>query len=484
MTVDAIRLQNFMAFEDTDWVDLRPITLLFGRNSSGKSVLIRSLLLLRQSVQQAREGDVFVFSSLHGVDIGSFREMAYNGKDDPIVRFHFRCVSSEIENILAKSGHPDIKRLATPTLQIALGYAAEVADKYKGGINLSDLEISLVNEEGQTNDLLFRATLLNEEDVVRFGEEWYVDGLLTAIDENVTWKEFGCRIGRGFLDVKFTPPESNNVTGYKILEDLFGELRQEIQNFLNQIVHLGPIRPEPQRRYSFSQKDVVEWKLRGWTAFLDFVGGRMGEERVQSINGWLQSLELATGTETNLTSETGSLYTEFAVTIRERETMKPLPLSAMGFGLSQVLPIIVQCVSAQPGSLIIIEQPELHLHPRAQANLGDLFIAVIQNGMHQGRVKFLIETHSEHLLLRLRRRIAESSIPHSDQRLLFLTKNDLDVRFVYREGLTSKVVYIGVDDRGELDTNHAPQQFNDFFADDLIELAALVRASLGGGLCR
>lgn len=472
MTVDAIRLQNFMAFEDTDWVDLRPITLLFGRNSSGKSVLIRSLLLLRQSVQQAREGDVFVFSSLHGVDIGSFREMAYNGKDDPIVRFHFRCVSSEIENILAKSGHPDIKRLATPTLQIALGYAAEVADKYKGGINLSDLEISLVNEEGQTNDLLFRATLLNEEDVVRFGEEWYVDGLLTAIDENVTWKEFGCRIGRGFLDVKFTPPESNNVTGYKILEDLFGELRQEIQNFLNQIVHLGPIRPEPQRRYSFSQKDVVEWKLRGWTAFLDFVGGRMGEERVQSINGWLQSLELATGTETNLTSETGSLYTEFAVTIRERETMKPLPLSAMGFGLSQVLPIIVQCVSAQPGSLIIIEQPELHLHPRAQAELTDLFIAMAHKGM-----RFLIETHSEHTLLRLRRRIAEmtAGIVKADA-LTAMNADQLRAYFVDRRAERSTVELISIDRKGKMSS---PPGFRGFFADDLQELALLNRAILG-----
>lgn len=483
MTIDAIRLQNFMAFEDTGWIDLRPITLLFGRNSSGKSVLIRALLLLRQSVQQARDGEVFVFSSLHGVDIGGFREVTHNGKDDAIVRFHFRCASRDIEDILAKSGHPDIERRATSTLQIALGYAKVEETINPHQVDLSDLEMRIVNTEGRENDLLFRALRLDEEDAKRFKEEWHVDGYLTSVEGGETWKDFGCRIGRGFFDIKFTPPENNSGTSYKVLESLFSEFGREIRSFFDQIVHLGPVRPEPQRRYSFNQADIAGWKARGWTAFLDFVGGRMGGGQIQEINGWLDRLELATGAEPRLTSETGALCTEFELAIRENEQMKPLPLSAMGFGLSQALPIVVQCVAAQPGNLVIIEQPELHLHPRAQAALADLFIA-----MSKQESRFLIETHSEHLLLRLRRRIAETNAvrnqSQSDQdrviapQLSFIER-DLDFRFVYRDKgqIKSQIVQIAINQWGELDVTRAPAQFEDFFADDLIELAALVRAS-------
>ncbi len=98
MSIEAIRLQNFMAFEDTGWVELRPITLLFGRNSSGKSALIRALLLLRQSLQPP-DDRVFVFSTPYGVDIGGFREMTHAGKEESIVRFHFRCTSVEFGDL-------------------------------------------------------------------------------------------------------------------------------------------------------------------------------------------------------------------------------------------------------------------------------------------------------------------------------------------------------------------------------------------------
>lgn len=480
MTVDAIRLQNFMAFEDTDWINLRPITLLFGRNSSGKSVLIRALRLLYQSVQYARDGDIFVFSSPYGVDIGDFREIIHNRKFDATVRFHFRCTSGEIKDILSNVGFPDMKDWVMPILQITLGYSFSIESEEKRTIGLSEMEIQIINSENQSYDLLFHAILLEGEDASRYGEDWYVDGLLTSMDENAVWAGFACRVERGFLDVKFIPPENNDIHGYKVLERLFAELRREIRYFLEQIIYLGPLRPEPQRRYSFSQSDITEWKARGWSAFLDFIGGRMSTDKIQKINEWLQRLELAQGTEPRLTSEQGSLYTEFELAIREREQVEPVPLSAMGFGLAQVLPIVVQCVAAQPGSLIIIEQPELHLHPRAQAALGDLFITMGYEG-----VRFLIETHSEHLLLRLRRRIAEEgasrkndSTEQSERALPLIRKEDLDVRFIYRQESISKIVCIGVDDHGELDTSNAPQQFNDFFADDLIELAALVRASL------
>lgn len=143
----------------------------------------------------------------------------------------------------------------------------------------------------------------------------------------------------------------------------------------------------------------------------------------------------------------------------------------VGFGITQMLPIIAQAVLAKPGNTLIIEQPELHLHPRAQAELGDMFIA-----MTRSSTNFLIETHSEHLLLRFRRRIAESSSAMiSQDDLGYLKADDLRAYFVDRTEGHSRVKGIEADEIGKMSS---PPGFRGFFADDLHELAMLNRAIL------
>jgi predicted ATPase len=93
-----------------------------------------------------------------------------------------------------------------------------------------------------------------------------------------------------------------------------------------------------------------------------------------------------------------------------------LDITDVGFGLSQILPVIVQGFLAAPNSLTLIEQPEIHLHPRMQAELADLFIDMCQSETR----RFLIETHSEYLLNRLRRRIAEGKINAEDVAIHFV----------------------------------------------------------------
>ena len=87
----------------------------------------------------------------------------------------------------------------------------------------------------------------------------------------------------------------------------------------------------------------------------------------------------------------------------------------MGIGVSQVLPVLVLCYYVPEGSTIILEQPELHLHPAVQAGLADVFIDVIKNR----KVQILLESHSEHLLRRLQRRIAEEAFTPDDAALYF-----------------------------------------------------------------
>ena len=90
-------------------------------------------------------------------------------------------------------------------------------------------------------------------------------------------------------------------------------------------------------------------------------------------------------------------------------------LTDVGFGVSQVLPVVTLLQYVPEGSTVILEQPEIHLHPLAQANLADV---IIQAATHR-RVQIILESHSEHLLLRLQRRVAEGSVSADDIKLYF-----------------------------------------------------------------
>ena len=81
--IEAFRLIRFRGFEDTNWIELRPLTLFFGHNSSGKSSLLAGLLMLRQSVLNPDRSTPFVFTSDLGVDLGSYEDLVYGHRYDP-----------------------------------------------------------------------------------------------------------------------------------------------------------------------------------------------------------------------------------------------------------------------------------------------------------------------------------------------------------------------------------------------------------------
>jgi predicted ATPase len=96
-------------------------------------------------------------------------------------------------------------------------------------------------------------------------------------------------------------------------------------------------------------------------------------------------------------------------------------LPDVGFGVSQVLPVVVQCFYTQANSTVILEQPEIHLHPAVQSELADLFVEAIRarEGGSPRNVQLLVESHSEHFLRRLQRRIADETIDASEVALYF-----------------------------------------------------------------
>jgi len=107
--------------------------------------------------------------------------------------------------------------------------------------------------------------------------------------------------------------------------------------------------------------------------------------------------------------------------VKTKGSQEEANLTDVGFGISQVLPVVVSCFYASPHTTILMEQPELHLHPAVQSELADLFIEAIharQNNQDRN-IQFIIESHSEHFLHRLQRRIAEEHLEQKEVALYF-----------------------------------------------------------------
>jgi hypothetical protein len=118
----------------------------------------------------------------------------------------------------------------------------------------------------------------------------------------------------------------------------------------------------------------------------------------------------------------------------------------IGFGVSQVLPVLVNA-AAMRERLIAIEQPELHLHPAQQAELGDVFI---ESALGERKNTFLLETHSEHLILRIMRRIRETHEGRLPNGATPVTPKDVSVLFVEPDGTGRSVREMPLNERGEL----------------------------------
>ena len=149
---------------------------------------------------------------------------------------------------------------------------------------------------------------------------------------------------------------------------------------------------------------------------------------------------------------------DYEIRVKNTRSSTEVLLPDVGFGVSQILPILVLCYSATKGSTLVIEQPELHLHPAAQSELADVLIEVVK----ERRMQVLVESHSEHLLRRLQRRIAEDRFPSSEAALYFCQM----------ENGESKATPLEITGDGFI--RNWPK---DFFGDEMGDLSAMTEAA-------
>lgn len=505
MSVKAIRLENFMAFADTGWIELRPITLLFGRNSSGKSAIIRALRLLRQTLEQpitqdADERPTLRFNHEYGVALGNYRETVHGKETERIMRFHFRChvpaaadmVRQEINWWRQQNDLPSLVATEDDWLMLSLTFGYEA----HRGSELVGMEIGCswqITAEPGTHNLL-TAVWLDERVRFEVGYNVWLDTDMPAW-QALDWQS------TNFIFLQNLLPHLDH-SPVNTLADALDSLGETIADFLRSIEYLSPIRPEPRRVYVFDDVAREQWRQQGWGAFLDFLEGKLDDEKLVQIDSWLQTLGLGEEIAPPARRIIRSGYTSTneyeddrvehdasvaKVEIKEKGSGLLINLKNTGYGASQVIPIIAQSVTPpskktnQQPNLVVIEQPELHLHVEAQGTLADFFLN--QKAIQRGK-SFLLEAHSEHLLLRFQRRIAETRYqeirPDRDKKPppppandgYFLKPEDFALIFVTRAGTSSQLEFIEADWYGQL--VDPSQAFQDFFRYDYDDVEKLM----------
>ena len=204
-------------------------------------------------------------------------------------------------------------------------------------------------------------------------------------------------------------------TLYDINLELFS-IQQSFESFFINLHYIGPLREYPQRYYPSIGETVSDVGFRGEyvAQLLNMISEKeFYKDFNKKILYWLNQFEMAKSTFIG----TYSGIPEFiSILFEEYYTGNKVNISDMGFGTSQVIPIIMEGFLIPPDSLLIVEQPEIHLHPKAQSVLGDLFIQISKEGK-----TLIIETHSEHLFRRIQRRIAEGEISNSEVAFYYIT---------------------------------------------------------------
>ncbi len=396
------RFTNFKSWADAD-VPCGRITGVFGTNSSGKTSLLQFLLLLKQTREAT---DRLVSLELNGdyVQLGTVGD-AIHGHDET------RTIDTEIAFTCDKPltlRDPSLDKKAEPfvtahqfTVKTRISVQEHVAQAKLLAYILGDHQFSL---EPDTKRGGFSLRPSESQSSFRFvrtqGRPWSLPAPIK---------------GYAFPDQART---------YFQNAQLLSDLEAAYESAFDKVFYLGPLREYPKRDYLWARSRPTDVGQRGERTIDAILAATAANQtlnlrprdRLKSFQAmvahWLQHLglihefrveEIATGSN------------RWQARVRTRRHGDKVLLTDVGFGVSQVLPVVTLLLYVPEGSTVLLEQPEIHLHPLAQAALADLLIYAASHR----NVQIMLESHSEHLLLRLQRRIAEEEILADDVKLYF-----------------------------------------------------------------
>jgi predicted ATPase len=356
--ISAVRVEGFKSIRKPTEIAIKPLTILAGANSSGKSSIMQPLLLMKQTLEAPSDPDVFLL-------------------DGPNVRF------TSANQVVSRFGKVGDKRVVIRFRTISdrtmgVGYRKLP----KGGFDITAMT--------ETNQLGFGQTF-------RLGElHELTDGVAVPVRE---------RCFLALRELRKPEDRSSSALGEKLMDPL--AVRQ-VRDGLLSMIHVPAMHGNPERTYrataagpdfSGTFEPYVASIIHHWQITKDIRLRQLGVALQKLGLNW--KVEAARVDDTRFELRVGRLKKKTTGGARDL-----VSIADVGFGVSQCLPVLVALLTARRGQLVYIEEPEMHLHPRAQVSLAQILADAANRG-----VRVVIETHSSLLLLGVQALVAEGALP-------------------------------------------------------------------------
>lgn len=508
--IDELVVENFKGFGDRQTIPLAPITLIFGGNSAGKTSLIQALLLMRQSLTRLdrlpvpRSTELVVRGEL--VDLGSFDSLIYRHErkreltigwsthlgqspvagryndyvPDPSGRVtttlsfrrparaaqightgstigdHVACVAFKPYSAPRSAGESSRLSRQMPGEDLVIA----TADDTRRLFDLAATQVSTSRASKPSKLLPNAGRTIDSKGILRVlrdSKAMAIVGTSSGIPARVL--SFETESGPFPLDRpegQGSPSQAASLLqeAATVIDGWMAVASRAARSVLGGVTYLGPMRQAPERLNVLTGEAVRGAGNRG-EHVVDLLARR--KQLLPEVNTWFERLAIPYSLEIRAVTDkavAGAIGEVHCLLLTDRRTGVEVSPMDVGFGIGQVLPVVVQTVLNRRGTLCI-EQPEIHLHPRLQAELAELFAERVGRQDQQ----FILETHSEHLILRLQRLVRRGALEASQLGVLYVGEGP--------EG-QSEVRHLRLDKHGDF-VDEWPGGFFDERFDELFE---------------
>lgn len=431
--MDRIRLQNFRSLQDTGEIKIKPLTLLVGKNSSGKSSFLRFFPLIKQSLEESKHGPILWYKE-KGVDFGDFETTVTKGENTIVMSF-------QIEILRYHFPEPKNK----PALNVELSIKKENNSNYdylhSASINYGDVDINMFFNQGTElkTDIIINGEVMPSARTYRRDnslfpyirtDEVEIDGfdyltesmrkgtryIYKTIDDFlfITFEEFNKKInGEEYPHNKIV---IFNKIVYANLFELLRYVEFNLRFEVDSLVYIGPFRDAPQRYYRMQNLSANSIDMNGSNIAV----------YVKELGAKLETLNDILLTRFGFTIDVESNFGQISLFIIKDGNRTNIIDN--GFGYSQILPIILATFQLKDNvnkykmstfsNSLCIEQPELHLHPKMQFEYGCMIADTLKTmedcSSSRIKQKIILETHSRSIIEAIGQNIADKLIDRDD----------------------------------------------------------------------
>ncbi len=368
--ITEITVQGYKAIRQAHTVEIRPLTILAGANSSGKSSLIQPLLLLKQTLEASYDPGPLLLSG-------------------PNVKFNR---ADEMFSVGLESRQFEVK--------VQTANASRTASFISTESGTLDIPYTIYSSSAR-GQIVIKSDMRQQELRTLLKDI----GLPLPLNMFANVKRHRC-----FLDVG---------TGIPLIGNLFAESNTE--QALQDVIHLPGLRGNPERSYPVAAvEETFPGTFEPYTASLIARWQESASERLEALAQDLQTLGLTWKVQAKRLDDTRvELRVGRLKKARQGGASDLVSIADVGVGVSQTLPVLVALQAARAGQMVYIEQPEIHLHPRAQVALA----SVLANAAKAGK-QVVVETHSALLLLAVQTLVARGELDPSLVKLHWFSRDD------------------------------------------------------------